>query len=304
MTAMPPPRLYQNHHLDNTRWAHVPARDDDIVVVTSLKSGTTWTQNIVLHLIHQDLVTRERSEHSPWIELRIIPAEAMAAKLTAMESRRCLKSHMPFDGLPFSPMTRYVMPCRDPRDVFMSFWNHYSALMPKMYADLNDTPGRVGPPLPGCPDDIRICWRDWITRGWFEGETEGWPFWSNMGLVQSWWDQRDRPNVLMIHYNDMLSDLPRGIARIADHLEIDATPEMIESIAEVTSFKAMKTHAESRDTSGEERFAGGAGRFIFKGTNGRWRDVLDADDLALYETAAARVLSPDCRAWLEGRGPA
>jgi aryl sulfotransferase len=46
-------------------------------------------------------------------------------------------------------------------------------------------------------------------------------------------------------------------------------------------------------------FEGGANRFFFKGTNGRWRDVLDADDLALYEEAKRRVLTPDCAAWLE-----
>jgi hypothetical protein len=31
----------------------------------------------------------------------------------------------------------------------------------------------------------------------------------------------------------------------------------------------------------------------------RWRDVLDADDLALYEEAKQRVLEPECAQWLE-----
>ncbi len=297
-----PPRIYRNHHLDNTRWEHVTPRDGDVVVVTPYKSGTTWTQNIVLHLIHQDFAVREIHEHSPWIEMRIRPVEEMAAKLAAQPGRRCLKSHMPFDGLPFSPETRYVMPGRDPRDVFMSFWNHYSAYLPKMYADLNDTPGRVGAPLPQCPDDIRVAWRDWITRGWFEHESEGYPFWSNMGLVQSWWNERRRPNLLFVHYNDMLADLPREVAHIAAFLDIEADPDVVARIAEATSFRTMKAQAETLDRTADDQFAGGAGRFIFKGVNGRWRGVLTDDDLALYEATAARVLSPDCRAWLEGRG--
>ena len=47
-------------------------------------------------------------------------------------------------------------------------------------------------------------------------------------------------------------------------------------------------------------FEGGADRFLFKGTNDRWRDVLKAEDLALYEAAAARSLTPELKRWLEG----
>jgi aryl sulfotransferase len=47
-------------------------------------------------------------------------------------------------------------------------------------------------------------------------------------------------------------------------------------------------------------FEGGADRFLYKGTNDRWRDVLTADDLALYEAAAARTLTPELKRWLEG----
>jgi aryl sulfotransferase len=45
-------------------------------------------------------------------------------------------------------------------------------------------------------------------------------------------------------------------------------------------------------------FEGGAGRFFHKGTNGRGRDVLTEEDLALYETAARR-LDRELRTWLE-----
>ena len=47
-------------------------------------------------------------------------------------------------------------------------------------------------------------------------------------------------------------------------------------------------------------FEGGTDRFLFKGTNDRWRDVLTGDDLALYEAAAARSLTPELKRWLEG----
>lgn len=40
-------RTYQTHHLDSTRWDAFVPRDDDIVITTAYKAGTTWTQRIV-----------------------------------------------------------------------------------------------------------------------------------------------------------------------------------------------------------------------------------------------------------------
>ena len=39
----------------------------------------------------------------------------------------------------------------------------------------------------------------------------------------------------------------------------------------------------------EEHFVGGADTFLYKGTNGRWRDVLTADELAAYDDAGREV---------------
>lgn len=44
---------------------------------------------------------------------------------------------------------------------------------------------------------------------------------------------------------------------------------------------------------------GGAETFLFKGTNGRWRGVLNDEELALYDRAVAERLSPAAAAWLE-----
>ena len=50
------------------------------------------------------------------------------ARLEAQAHRRFIKSHLPLDALPYFPQVRYIVVVRDPRDVFMSFWNHYSAM--------------------------------------------------------------------------------------------------------------------------------------------------------------------------------
>jgi aryl sulfotransferase len=43
---------------------------------------------------------------------------------------------------------------------------------------------------------------------------------------------------------------------------------------------------------------GGAETFVHKGTNGRWREVLSAEDSAAYERRAIAELGPEAAAWL------
>ena len=117
--------VYRNHHLDSTRWDDFVPRDDDIVIATPYKSGTTWMQGIVGNLI----LPQEQHPHqsSPWIEMRLHPFEEMMAQLAEQPHRRFIKTHLPLDGLPYYPQIKYIVVSRDGRDVFMSMWNHYKS---------------------------------------------------------------------------------------------------------------------------------------------------------------------------------
>ena len=219
--------VYQNHHLDSTRWQQFQPRADDIVVATPYKCGTTWMQNIVLHLIFQDLQPRSIRDFSPWLDRCSHPE--VLSQLEAQAHRRCIKTHLPLDGLAYFPQAKYIVVGRDARDVFMSLWNHYSNQIPEFYERMNNTPGRVGDPFPVCPEDIREFWQGWITRGWFEWESEGYPYWANMRHVQTWWKYRHLPNILFVHYNDLLQNLEGEIRRIADYLNIALSEETLTS---------------------------------------------------------------------------
>lgn len=303
MTAILPAikHVYQNHHLDSTRWEHFAPRDDDIIIATPYKSGTTWMQTIVTHLIFQDLQLRPVWEVSPWVDIRTSPIEDVMTRLESQTHRRVIKSHLPLDGLPYYPQVKYIVVGRDARDVFMSLWNHYNMYTPATFDNFNNTPGRVGEPFPACPHDIRKFWEGWIGRGWFEWESEGYPFWSNLRHVQTWWDYKHLPNILLVHYNDLLDDLAGEIRRIADYLGIDVSDDMLAQIAHATTFSTMKQNAEKIMPS--MSLKGGGRAFLYKGTNGRWRKTLTDGDLERYAEAVARELTPDCTQWLEhGRG--
>tara|TARA_R110002111_G_scaffold201461_2_gene266538 strand:+ start:274 stop:1221 length:948 start_codon:yes stop_codon:yes gene_type:complete len=300
-------RTYQNHHLDSTRWeAYVP-RASDIIVTTSYKAGTTWTQQILLELIHGNTEPMPGfRDVTPWPDARFLPIskEDLGPFLENIPGRRFLKSHLPLDGLPYYPEVKYVIVGRDCRDVFMSFYNHYSSYT-QIAMEMMNTTDIVGDKLPPCPEDPRELWRQWMTRGWFEWESEGYPFWSNLAHTQSYWEYRHLPNFYFMHYNNMLEDLEGSIAKLAEFLGENPTPEHLARIVENTTFANIKAKAVEADAKGDHRgliFEGGSAGFFFKGTNGRWRDVLTEEDLVLYETAKARVLSPDCARWLEQGG--
>ena len=302
-----PTRTYQNHHLDSTRWEVYRPRENDIIVTTSYKSGTTWTQQILLWLLHGDEDPMpEVHAVSPWVDARFMGTTKaqIGDILEALPSQRFIKSHLPLDGLPYYPEVRYVIVARDARDVFMSLLNHYSSYTDIAMGALN-SPDRPGDPLPRCPEDARELWRAWMTRGWFEWESEGWPFWSNLHHTQSYWEHRHLPNFLFLHYNDMLADLEGAVRRLAAFANIPTDDASVARAVEHTTFanvrKKIEQMPDEQDLS-RMFFEGGQRRFFFRGSNERWRGVLTDDDLELYEQAKRRVLSPDCAAWLEKGG--
>jgi aryl sulfotransferase len=292
-------RIYRHHHLDSTRWDAVRLRPGDIVVSTSAKAGTTWMQRIISLLIFgSDPLPDVLSKVSPWIDCRYTdPLDEVVARIEAQRHRRFLKTHLPVDALPFDENVRYVVVGRDTRDVFMSLWNHYRSYTDEMFAAqlAGDPPGE---PLPRCPDDLRWLWSQWITRGSFPWETDGWPFWSHHYHAAAWWEFRHLENILLVHYNDLQTDLGAEMRRVAAHVGIDVADEAWPALVEAAGFGAMKAEG-GRLLGPMDKFSGGPDTFLYKGTNGRWRDALTAEDLALYEAAAAR-LDPGLRAWLEG----
>ena len=296
--------VYQNHHLDSTRWDAIALRPDDIVITTAYKAGTTWMQTIVGHLIFWG---REFPEvllkASPWLDMRILPLDEIRAELDAQQHRRFIKTHLPLDGLPYREDLRYIMIGRDPRDVFMSLWNHYRNYSPLVIKLVNEVPGRVGDPFPPCPDDIHELWNSWISRGWFPWESDGWPMFSMLHHARTYWDFRHLPNLLFAHYADLKADLEGEIRRIARFLGIEHDDRAFREIAEAVRFDTVKKNPERITGDMSLFFEGGAQSFIFKGTNGRWKDVLSEAELAQYRAAMEKNLEPACVRWLEQGGP-
>lgn len=284
-------REMHNHHFDSTIWNDFQFRDEDIVIATYGKAGTTWMQQIIAQLLFEGDPDLAVAEMSPWMDLRVPPKEIKLAMMETQKHRRFMKTHLPVEALNFSPQAKYIYIGRDGRDVVWSFYNHHVNANQKWYDVLNDSPGRVGPPIERPPEDIHQYWKDWLEQDGFPF----WPFWEN---IRSWWEVRNLPNVLLMHYTDLKSDLPKGIRKIAEFLEIPINEERWDAVLEFCSFEWMKKNAVKAVPLGGAFWDAGAQVFIHKGVNGRWTEVLSPQEILEYEQLADAKLGVECARWL------
>lgn len=284
-------RELHSHHFDSTIWNDLEFRDDDIVVSTYAKSGTTWMQQILAQMIFGGDPTLQVAEMSPWLDLRVPPKEVKLPVVEAQTHRRFMKTHLPVDALVYSPIAKYIYIARDGRDVVWSLYNHHINANATWYEALNDTPGLVGPRIEPPPGDIVQYWHDWFERDGFPF----WPFWEN---IRSWWAIRHLPNIMFVHFAHLKADMPGMMRRIAAFFEIPIREDNWDAIVEYCSFDWMKKNATQSVPLGGAFWDAGAEVFINKGINGRWRDTLSAKDCEAYETRAVEELGPECAHWL------
>ena len=273
-------REFPNEHFNSAIWNDFQFREDDIIISTYAKAGTTWMQQIVAQLIFNGKEGLEVAQMSPWLDFIMLPKAEILAAVEAQTHRRFLKTHLPVDALVFSPQAKYIYVGRDGRDIVWSLYNYQ--------ANINETGVvQLGKP----PESILDYFHDWLDK-------DGYPFWSFWEHVRSWWEIKHLPNVLLVHFANLKQDLPGEIRRIAEFLEIDVKEDHWDSILQHCSFNYMKQNATKIVANGGNYLNGGAQTFLHKGTNGRWRDMLTAEEIEKYEQMAEKQLGDACAHWL------
>lgn len=151
---------------------------------------------------------------------------------------------------------------RDPRDVAVSWAHHYGLSVDRSIA-------RMGDAEPSKADEAR-------------GMGLQFPQW--MG---SWsdhcrsWIGRDKPNTLMLRYEDRLAD-PFGSLRAAlAHARIDASDDVV--AAAVTDTKFERLQEMESETGFRERFRYSTQPFFRSARAGGWREVLTKQQVARIE---------------------
>lgn len=295
-----PMRDVRSRLFESARWAGYQARADDIIIATYPKCGTTWMQRIVSMMVFKSADPQPIQDISPWPDMRLRgPIEAVLAQAEAQTHRRFFKSHLPYDALPVYAGVKLIHVARDGRDAAMSFHNHQSNYTPDAIQRMSEVsltdPKFLTPFTPPSADAA-----DYF-HAWLCGDEDGLgdPHASFFHIEASYWAARDEPNVLLVHYNDLKADRAGEMRRIAEFLEIDISAELWPELVDAASFEAMKLQGETLLPGAAGSWDDGAGRFLFKGTNGRWQDVVRREDLATYDAKVNAAFSPDLARWLE-----
>lgn len=280
---------------DSTRLNDFPFRDDDIMIGTWSKSGTTWTQQLVAQLVFKGDPQAYGQMLSPWPEFRLAPKDAIVEMAQAQTHRRFIKTHSPFNCLPYRPHIKYLFIGRDARDVVWSMFNHHEIMNPEAFDLFNNAPGRVGPPWTHDIRDVRQFYLKFLEQGYMPGHTPDTNFWH---CIRSWWQVKDLPNVRLVHYNNLKQDFIGEARQIADFLDIGIEESLWPQIEKHCSIDYMR-ELSSKFEDLNIIFDGGGSKFINKGTNGRWKDVLSQDEIDRCDEIAVRELGEDCARWLK-----
>ena len=286
-------------YFDSALWEGYQPREDDIVIATYPKCGTTWTQRIVGMLVYQSDEPFGVQESSPWPDMRMPPPGEMLALAESQTHRRYFKTHLPYDALPVYEGMKFIHVARDGRDAAMSFLNHKlnytDTLIARANEIISEDPKFEGEFTLPDPDPAKH-FHEWILGPEDHIGDEKCGFWY---MENSYWAAKDDPNMLLVHYNDLKKDLDGEMRRIANFLEIETPDDLWPKLVDAATFDSMKSKADELMPTAGEIWQGGGNTFLHKGTNKRWEGVVDQADLDIYDGKMREEFSPELARWIE-----
>uniref|UniRef100_A0AAR2J4X9 Sulfotransferase n=1 Tax=Pygocentrus nattereri TaxID=42514 RepID=A0AAR2J4X9_PYGNA len=209
----------------------VEARPDDIMLVAYPKCA--------VRAVKYGLTGRLLSFPSHSLFVSAVPSQF----LQKAPSPRLLGTHMHPDNIPasfYQKKTKMLVVFRNPKDTMVSFY-HFS---------------NKNPVLPTAES-----W-DRFYADFMSGEV---PWGSYFDHALAWEKRIHDPNVMIITFEELKQDLSGGVQRVADFLGLSLTDDQVRTIAEESTFNAMKEGA--KDSHGQMGSV-----FFRRGEVGDWRN--------------------------------
>ncbi|XP_054814033.1 cytosolic sulfotransferase 15-like [Prosopis cineraria] len=214
---------------------HFQAMDDDTVIATLPKSGTTWLKALTFAIVNRKVFSPSENNHPllvsnahdlvPFFEFNHY-ANNQVPNLSNLPKPRLFGTHIPFHLLPESitkSKCKIIYLCRNPFDNFVSFWLFINKVTPPCLPKLS---------------------REEAFERYSNGINDTGPFWTNM--LGYWRESQQSPNkILFLKYEDLKRDVKFNLKRMAEFLDCPFNSEeesdgVIDNIVELCSFEKMK----------------------------------------------------------------
>jgi aryl sulfotransferase len=290
---------------DSQRWEGFAFRDDDIVISTPPKCGTTWMQMLCALLVFQTPELPGRlTELSPWVDIQTENLGDVMKTLEGQHHRRFIKTHTPLDGLPFDERVTYICVGRDPRDVAVSWDNHFENMNLSVFLgaraaavgieDLEEVMADGPPPY---IEDPRERFWHWI-NGDGPVETTLPCLKSTLHHLSTFWEAREESNIELFHYADMQADLEGEFHRLAGVLGVELDESRVPALVAAARFDSMSQRAsELAPQVKVDGFWNDDNRFFHVGGSGQWEHFMGPEDAERYQARVQAVAAPDLAAW-------
>ncbi|XP_065867781.1 cytosolic sulfotransferase 5-like [Euphorbia lathyris] len=239
------------------------AHDEDIIVSSMPKCGTTWLKALIFSIINRTrytpsntpLLTTNPHNLIPFLEFHLFNSKEIP-DLSTIPSPRLFSSHLPHPALPESVKQStclIVYICRNPFDSAVSLWHHYCEIQ----------------------TDFEMSMEDFF-EVYFKGLSWDGPYWDH--VLGYWKESLEKPNkVLFLKYEDLKEDIVSCLKRIAEFIGYPFSQEedgngVIEEIAKLCSLRKLKNLEVNKN--GMHLSTSPNKAFFRKGEVGEWVDYL------------------------------
>jgi aryl sulfotransferase len=290
---------YASAEEDSARWTEFTFREGDIVISTRAKSGTTWMQMICALLVFQgDRFPEPLPELSPWLDRKTIPLHEVLTRLNAQTHRRVIKTHTPLEGVPIDDRATYIVVGRHPLDCAVSMYHQGNNINRQRLRQL------TGAPEPAEPQPPRPDLHTWLLN-WIDSDAS--PMEEMDGLrgalwhITDAWNRRDQPNVILVHYEDLLADLDGQMRQLADRLSIAVPADRWRQLTTAATFTSMRSRVDELAPNADGVLKDNRA-FFRRGRSGAGTETLSNSELNHYYSRAASIAPPGVVKWLHRPG--
>lgn len=231
-------------------WKSIPilpnfeVRDDDICICAFPSSGTHWFWEIICMLLNGKAMYLTGTKEQDMMEF------LMPEVFEKRQSPRILNTHLRPKYLPEKMVKegKIILVVRNPKDVIVSNYRQTYGL--------------------------KVLGYEGSFPSFFESFLEGKVHYGNwFDYINDWMEaKKNNPNIMLITYEEAKKDLPATVECLSKYLNLEQNEELIKKIAELCTFKSMKTAKEVL-TKDIDMWREGYS-FYRSGKAGTWKDWL------------------------------